>query len=312
MQGWIKLHRKLIDWEWYQEPKMVHLFIHLLLMANHEPGKWKGIEVQGGQVLTGLDSLNKATGISIQGLRTCLGRMEKSRELTNKSTNRFRLITLCNYSTYQIAENDINNQPTNRGKLIQLNTQYELTAKIAQNTSLVGMENLSKINKQINKQNKDVTPELLNTYREAISLINKEINKQLTSKQQATNKQLAANKNVKNDNNDNNVNNEKEIALFKDYWNSKDTLQNIRTFSKKRIDKFRLRMKEEVFAESWREVVDRVADSPFCCGQNDRGWTADVSWILDNSDNYIKVLEGKYSGKQSVSVGDTDNEIFIR
>ncbi len=87
---------------------MVLLFIHLLLIANHEPRQWKGIKIQKGQVVTGLDSLNKATGISIQSLRTCLGRMEKGRELTSKSTNRFRIITLCNYDTYQLTPNDTN------------------------------------------------------------------------------------------------------------------------------------------------------------------------------------------------------------
>lgn len=113
MQGWIKLHRKLTEWEWYKEPKMVLLFVHLLLMANHEPKKWQGIDVQRGQVITGLDALNKATGISYQSLRTCLSRLENSGNLTSKSTNRFRIITLCNYETYQIADRE-SNKPTNK------------------------------------------------------------------------------------------------------------------------------------------------------------------------------------------------------
>jgi len=34
--GWLKLHRKFKEWEWYQDSKMVHLFIHLLVTANHQ------------------------------------------------------------------------------------------------------------------------------------------------------------------------------------------------------------------------------------------------------------------------------------
>jgi hypothetical protein len=57
-------------------------------------------------------------------------------------------------------------------------------------------------------------------------------------------------------------------------------------------------LKEQAFVEGWREAIDKIASSPFCCGENDRGWRADVSWFLDNSDNYVKVLEGKYDGKK--------------
>ena len=32
--GWIKIHRKLLEWEWADDPNMVALWIHLLLNAN--------------------------------------------------------------------------------------------------------------------------------------------------------------------------------------------------------------------------------------------------------------------------------------
>jgi len=124
MQGWIKLHRKIIKWEWYQDSHMVHLLMHLLLIANHEPGRWRGVNIDRGQVVTGLGSLSKATGITIQTLRTCLARMKKSGELTSKSTNRFRLITLCNYESYQISENGTN-RPSNK----QLTSNQQATNK---------------------------------------------------------------------------------------------------------------------------------------------------------------------------------------
>ncbi len=48
--GWIKLHRILLDWEWYKSPNMVHVFLHLILSANHEDGRWQGHEVKRGQL----------------------------------------------------------------------------------------------------------------------------------------------------------------------------------------------------------------------------------------------------------------------
>ena len=39
MNGWIALSRKLLDWQWHDEPKMVALWVHILLRASHETTK---------------------------------------------------------------------------------------------------------------------------------------------------------------------------------------------------------------------------------------------------------------------------------
>ena len=127
MQGWIKLHRKFTEWEWYHNQEMKNLFIHLLLEANHADKKWQGVEVKRGQLVTGLKSLNIATGISIQSLRTCLSKLESTGEITSKSTNRFRIITLCNYSSYQIEKDDTNSPANNQPTSNQQSTNKQLT-----------------------------------------------------------------------------------------------------------------------------------------------------------------------------------------
>lgn len=79
-----------------------------------------------------------------------------------------------------------------------------------------------------------------------------------------------------------------------EYWNSKGNLPTIRKFTHQRQLKLKARMKERLFTENWKGIIDRVSASPFCTGQKGRGWKADVGWILDNDTNYVKVLEGKY------------------
>jgi hypothetical protein len=111
--GWIKLHRRFSDWEWYNISEMVHLFIHLLVNANHKTAKWRGIEIQRGQIVTGLLALNSATGISIQKIRTCLKRLESTSEITLKSTNKYTIITICKYDSYQNENTTTNKQLTN-------------------------------------------------------------------------------------------------------------------------------------------------------------------------------------------------------
>jgi len=41
-------------------------------------------------------------------------------------------------------------------------------------------------------------------------------------------------------------------------------------------------------------VIEKVTSSPFCCGQNGRGWRATLWWLTANADNALKVLEGRY------------------
>lgn len=110
-EGWIKLHRKFEDWEWFNNSEMVHLFIYLLLNANHEDGKWRGIDIKRGQILTGLHTLNEHTKISIQKLRTCLSKLEKTGEINKQTTNKYSIITIINYDSYQGYQQTNNNQP---------------------------------------------------------------------------------------------------------------------------------------------------------------------------------------------------------
>ena len=117
MQGWIKLHRKLIEWEWFHHPEMLLVFIYLLLKANHQDGNWQGIPVKKGQLVTGRKRLSEETGLSEQKIRGCLKRLKSTSDITIKPTNRFSLITICNYCTYQpdaIVINQPINQPPNQ------------------------------------------------------------------------------------------------------------------------------------------------------------------------------------------------------
>jgi len=126
VEGWIKLHRKLKEWEWYTDSKMVHLLIHLIMSANHEPKKWRGQEIGRGQLLTGRKQLSSTTGISEQSIRTCLERLKETKEITSKSTNQNSIITICNYDSYQQKEAPTNQQ-TNQQSTSQLTSDQPAT-----------------------------------------------------------------------------------------------------------------------------------------------------------------------------------------
>lgn len=110
--GWIKLHRKLTEWEWYSDNSTRSVFIHLVLMANHQPNKWKGIQIDRGERLTSLSSLSRELGLSKQNVRTALNHLKSTGEITNKSTNLYRLIKVINYDSYQLTNTQANTRLT--------------------------------------------------------------------------------------------------------------------------------------------------------------------------------------------------------
>ena len=138
-QGFIFLHRRFLDWEWYGEPNMVALFIHILLSANYEAKRWKGIEIERGQFITSLQSLSDAIGVSVMKVRTCLKRLEETGEITTKTTNKYSVITICKYDSYQSQNSDANKQITNN----QQTDNKQITNKQQSNNNNI-------INKEIN------------------------------------------------------------------------------------------------------------------------------------------------------------------
>ncbi len=114
MVGHIKLDRKILDWEWYQDANTFRLFIHLLLMANHKDAKWRGNVIQRGQLITGLDTLSTELHLTVMQIRTCFDKLKSTGEITIKVTNKFRVVTICKYDTYQSFKNENNNQTINQ------------------------------------------------------------------------------------------------------------------------------------------------------------------------------------------------------
>jgi DNA-binding transcriptional MerR regulator len=110
MSGWIKIHRKFLEWEWFNKSEAVHLFMYMLLKANHKDGKWQGIQVKRGQFISSLGNISNATGISIQTIRTILKKLEKTNEIEVKSTSQFTIVTISKYDCYQ-EQNDETNKP---------------------------------------------------------------------------------------------------------------------------------------------------------------------------------------------------------
>lgn len=117
LNGFIKIHRKLLKWEWYSDINVRVLFFHCLLRANHKSERWQGIEINAGQFVTSYEHLAKECGLTVQQLRTALDKLKITNEITNKTTSRYSIITVNNWKRYQTNNKQItNNQQTNNNK----------------------------------------------------------------------------------------------------------------------------------------------------------------------------------------------------
>ena len=111
--GWLKLHRKIYEWEWYTDGNTFRLFLHLLLNANFEDKKWKGITIKKGELLTGRLKLADDLKLSEQQIRTSLNRLKSTNEITIKSTSQYSIISINNWEEYQQINQASNQQVTN-------------------------------------------------------------------------------------------------------------------------------------------------------------------------------------------------------
>lgn len=121
--GWIKLHRSILEWEWWDDRNARDLFIYCLLKANHEDVKWHGQIIERGTFITSRDELAKKTGLTIQQTRTALEKLISTSEITKQTTNKITIITICNYDKYQELQpieqptEQPDNQPTNNQQI---------------------------------------------------------------------------------------------------------------------------------------------------------------------------------------------------
>ena len=112
--GFVKISRSFLTWEWYTDSTTKVLFLHCILKANWKARNWRGIVIERGQFITSLEQLSQETRLSIKQVRTALKHLTETGELANLSTPQYRIITVVHYDRYQEPAN----QPANQGQTI--------------------------------------------------------------------------------------------------------------------------------------------------------------------------------------------------
>jgi hypothetical protein len=102
--GFVKLHRSIINWEWYTDPSTKTLFLHLLLTVNIKKSNFQGHEISKGSRVCSYTSLAEETGLSVRNIRTAINHLKSTGEVTVSKTPKFSIISINNWSKYQHSD----------------------------------------------------------------------------------------------------------------------------------------------------------------------------------------------------------------
>lgn len=99
--GFVKLHRSILKWEWYDDVNTKVVFLHLLLTVSIEDAKWHGITVKRGSRVSSYAKLAEETGLSVRQVRTAIAHLEATGEATRTKYPKYTVFAINNYDEYQ-------------------------------------------------------------------------------------------------------------------------------------------------------------------------------------------------------------------
>lgn len=118
MEGFVKLHRKILDNPIVcKDAEYFAVWIYLLLNATHKEidmiFKGKRTTLQPGQLITGRKSIAKQLSISESKVYRIIKDLKIEQQIEQQSSNKNSLITILNWNKYQINEQQNKQQVNN-------------------------------------------------------------------------------------------------------------------------------------------------------------------------------------------------------
>ena len=111
--NFVKIYRKMMEWEWYTDVPTTKLFLHCLLKANFVDKAWKGRKIGRGEFWTSLGHLSIETGLTVNQVRTSLKKLASTNEITCESSNKGTKISVVLFDKYQAKGHTDNKRTTN-------------------------------------------------------------------------------------------------------------------------------------------------------------------------------------------------------
>ena len=97
----VKVDRNIVNWRWYQDANTIRVFLHLIINANIVDHDFERITVHRGEIVTSIPSLANSLNMSVQAVRTALGHLKLTGEITCRRYHHYQVISIPGYDRYQ-------------------------------------------------------------------------------------------------------------------------------------------------------------------------------------------------------------------
>ncbi|MGX1262966.1 DnaD/phage-associated family protein [Rossellomorea marisflavi] len=156
--GWVKVHRKLLQSDIFQNEKLLKVFMYCLLKASHSEYKqlvgMKVVELNPGQFVFGRSKAASEMNMKESTVWMYIKLLEKLGSISINSNNKFSVITVDKWEDYQSQESDGEQQNDNK-----------ITTKKQQNNTNKNLKNLKNSSSSSGGQD-----EVINFYHENLQV----------------------------------------------------------------------------------------------------------------------------------------------
>lgn len=308
---WIKLNAAIADhWIW-QDAEKLKWWLDLILLAAWKDRKQlvgkQVVLLQRGQLIAPISYLCKRWKRSRTMVENFLKNLQEDGMISKGTMNTIAIITITNYEMYQNK-----NSATESAYESATERAYESASEKAfEKASQHLCESASYKGREANQKATERATE--SAYQSATESATESVTPRATN--------VEYNNNIYN----NNIYNIKEDSLhssscvdkstqnpaiidfekFVEFFNQEidannSVIPHIKAITERRKKMIQARIREHG-KNSLAEVVRLMASSDYLNGKNDRGWVADIDWML-KPNNYIKIIEGNYQDNKN----DTD------
>ena len=116
MEGWVKLHRKLLEATIFQNPNLLKFWIWCLLKASHKEHKERvglqEITLHSGQFVFGRNKAALELDMTPSTVYKYLKIMEKEQLITIESNNKFSVVSIVKWEFYQSEDKNCDSKVT--------------------------------------------------------------------------------------------------------------------------------------------------------------------------------------------------------
>lgn len=95
----IKIDKRILEWEWYKDKNTKILFFHFLLKANCKETKFRGLKLERGQFASSIASLSHELSLTANEVRTAINHLKSTGEITSKPHSKFTVFTVVCYDS---------------------------------------------------------------------------------------------------------------------------------------------------------------------------------------------------------------------